>query len=222
VGEDFIRVNTDADVRWISGGEEIANGPYVDLSEVGNQNHIRAEISNSSSVIYTQPWEIGHCDFDLDADCDVEDIDSLLAAGDLTSGVPVLPGINDDLELTDDDTLDQRDLDIWLAEAARRNDFDASFLRGDSNFDGVVDAADLNNLALNWLGAGSWTQRDFNGDGRTDGADLKQIGIHWNSSIAPHAAAVPEPTASLLIVITAALLIAPRRQFLRGKRPHDA
>ena len=55
VGETFIRVNTDDNVRWISSGEEIANGPYFDLGLVGNRNHVRAEISNDSSVLYTQP-----------------------------------------------------------------------------------------------------------------------------------------------------------------------
>ena len=117
VGDSFVRVNTDANVRWISGGEQIANGPYIELSLVGNRNYLRAEISNESSVIYTQPWEIGHCDFNINGTCDIADVDMLTAAGDLLSGVPVVPGTNGHLELTDDGLIDQQDLDTWLAEA---------------------------------------------------------------------------------------------------------
>ena len=76
---------------------------------------------------------------------------------------------------------------------------------GDSNFDGKVDAVDLNNLALNWQSASttSWSMGDFTGDGNTNAADLNLLALNWRSgqqaAISP--ASVPEPTSSLLLVV---------------------
>jgi hypothetical protein len=71
---------------------------------------------------------------------------------------------------------------------------------GDSNLDGRVDAADLNNVGINWQEVGGhlgWGSGDFTCDGRVDSADLNQVGINWQFGAparvprAPLAAGVP-------------------------------
>ncbi len=58
-------------------------------------------------------------------------------------------------------------------------------LSGDANLDGVVDAEDLNRLALHWGDTSNvgWFEADFNGDGVVDSADLNQIGINWHKQV---------------------------------------
>ena len=77
---------------------------------------------------------------------------------------------------------------------------------GDANFDGTVDAADLNELALNWRGtdAEGWGQGDFTEDGIVNAADLNELALNWQFGIDPVAAAthvVPEPTGIVLALM---------------------
>ena len=70
---------------------------------------------------------------------------------------------------------------------------------GDANLDGIVDAADLNAVGLDWLAGGTgWASGDFTGDRQTDAADLNVIGLNWRQGAAPAAAARP-PRAALAI-----------------------
>ena len=52
-----------------------------------------------------------------------------------------------EFDLTGDRVVDTHDVTTWLTEAARQRGLSYSYLSGDSNLDGTVDAADLNNLA---------------------------------------------------------------------------
>ena len=81
-------------------------------------------------------------------------------------------------------------------------------LEGDANGDGIVNAMDLNAIALNWQSTSGvdWLEGDFNQDGQVNAEDLNALGINWGrhaSSIicAPLAAAVPEPTALILAAL---------------------
>ena len=86
---------------------------------------------------------------------------------------------------------------------------------GDANGDGVVDAGDLNELALNWQGDNhDWYDGDFTGDGLVNAADLNLLAINWQLGVdqpslvsfddawsAALAAVIPEPGTATLAVL---------------------
>ena len=71
---------------------------------------------------------------------------------------------------------------------------------GDANLDGTVNAADLNQVGLNWLSDTNvgWASGDFNGDGTVNAQDLNIVGINWLQG----AAAARAPRAPLSAVST--------------------
>ena len=101
-----------------------------------------------------------------------------------------------------------------LAFVAHDNRFASSFLLGDSNLDGTVDASDLSAVGQNWLGSpNTWEGGDFNADGIVDALDLNQLGQNWLRSVpSPDAnvASVPEPGTFLLLTFLAPVLIVRR------------
>ena len=157
------------------------------------------------------------CDFNSDELCDVSDIDQMFSVGDLTLGVSVPPG-DSVFDLDANDVIDNTDVERWLAAAASRNGFGEHYSRGDANLNGVVDAADLNALAINWQQNGAtWSGGDFTGNGTADAADLNDLALNWQRSI-PLAAAtqnVPEPTCAVLLVFGAVCVMCRRRH--RGR-----
>jgi peptidyl-prolyl cis-trans isomerase A (cyclophilin A) len=90
-----------------------------------------------------------------------------------------------------------------------------NYPKGDYNFDGVVDVSDYNVWKAN-LGSTTAAAADGNGNGKVDAADYSI----WRDSLGQMsgpgsgaAADVPEPTASLLLLLTApALWVAGRRR----------
>ena len=90
-----------------------------------------------------------YCDFTPDAACDLKDINEMLQAGNLVTGV-VTPGSNDRLDLVDNDTIDAADITEWLAQAASENGHGSAYLRGDTELDRDVDITDFNFLASNF------------------------------------------------------------------------
>jgi hypothetical protein len=81
---------------------------------------------------------------------------------------------------------------------------------GDANLDGKVDAADLDQVGINWQrmdGAG-WSDGDFTGDGTVNAQDLNVIGINWRSGEAAAAVAHARlPRAPLAAVYPATIAI---------------
>ena len=152
----------------------------------------------------------GECDFDGNTSCDIGDLNALLLIGPLAAGVSVVPGENDAFDLTSDGTIDTADVNQWLADAASRNGFAAPYLDGDSNLDGTVNAADLNNLALNWNDdVLLWSAGDFTADGKVNAADLNALALNWRQSIPAASAvgmAVPEPSTWFLTFFGLALI----------------
>jgi hypothetical protein len=131
-------------------------------------------------------------DFDNNGLLDVADIDLL--------GKEIIAGSNDvEFDLNGDEIVDLADQDTWLDDAAIANGFAESYLNGDANLDGAVNAMDLNALGINWQQTvDPWSQGDFNADGIVNAADLNLLAINWQQTIPMAAQAVPEPAALLL------------------------
>ena len=157
----------------------------------------------SVDLVYVRATARG--DFNGDGILDVTDIDLLSAE--------ILEGSNNPaVDLTDDDIVDAADLAEWRSVAAVHNGFDSPYLLGDADLDGIIDSTDLNNLALNWQQkANAWSQGDFDVNGIVDSADLNHLAINWRQAI-PMASAVsvPEPSASLLVLLGISLVRRPR------------
>ena len=131
-------------------------------------------------------------DFDGNGVVDTADVDALVQA--------IVAGTNEPVyDLTGDDAVDDADLAKWLDDAATENGFAAAYFSGDANLDGIVDAADLNVVGINWQdNVMGWSFGDFTADGIVNAADLNDLGVSWQQST-PIAAAVPEPSSLCLI-----------------------
>ena len=72
---------------------------------------------------------------------------------------------------------------------------------GDVNGDGRTDPADLNIMAINWQMTGkTYEEGDLTGDGIVNAADLNILGGNWRT-MRPAAAAVPEPSAAIVLLL---------------------
>ncbi len=135
------------------------------------------------------------CDFSGDSVCDGVDINLLMNEA-ATGGI--------ETDLTSDGIVNNADRDMWLALAGPENGFAGPLLVGDSNTDGTVDSADLNNLALNWQAEEvfNWTDGNYSAGGNpgVNSADLNALALNWQESSAT-AAAVPEPSAFCLLLL---------------------
>lgn len=138
------------------------------------------------------------CDFDGDSDCDIVDLNLLLAEGPIADGVVV--GGNGEFDLDGNGVIDNGDRSEWLAVAASENGLSSPYRLGDANLDGVVDVSDFNLWNANrFTMTTNWDQGDFNGDGNTDVSDF---GL-WNSSkfsASDTPWTVPEPRALDLLI----------------------
>ncbi len=143
-------------------------------------------------------------DFNNDRSVDVADLDALVGQ--------IVAGTNDTaFDLSGDGTVNDTDLTAWLFGAANHNGFSQAYLVGDSNLDGSVNSADLNNLGLNWQQnvAALWSGGDFTADGLVNSADLNALGLNWQATIAIAAsvnAPVPEPSAMVMTIFALALI----------------
>ncbi len=133
-------------------------------------------------------------DFDNDGDLDADDIDLLFAA---------LGGGDLDFDLTGDSTVDQADVDEWLAIVPIGENVGTVY--ADFNLDGAVDAGDLALLGASFGQPGpfGWANGDATGDGVVDAGDLALLGGNFGTVVHP----VPEPaTMSLLALAGVAML----------------
>jgi hypothetical protein len=138
------------------------------------------------------------CDFTGDGVCDIADLDELMYVG--------LGGADSKYDLSGNGgTIDLADRDAFLNMIET--------VPGDFNLDGKVIAGDLNVLGGNWQKTGitSYADGDSNGDGNVNAADLNALGSNWQFGAAA-AAAVPEPSSVVLLMIALAAGVLSRRQ----------
>lgn len=134
------------------------------------------------------------CDFDNNGTCNIDDIDLLVSAISQSSGDVMF-------DLTADGSIDEKDINAWLLDAGI-NAIGASFLLGDANLDGVVDASDFNIWnSSKFESTGKWSQGDLNADGVTDASDFNI----WNSNRF-RSSVVPEPGQNGLLAFLAVLI----------------
>ena len=146
-------------------------------------------VDNVPSGVITRLTGTGilNCDFDSDADCDDEDVNQLVAAIVAADNASIF-------DLNQSGTVDIDDLATWRLDAGLNNQGER-FLAADINLDSVVDAADLNVLALHWQATvAEWTSGDLTADGTVDAQDLNRIGATWQQTSLPgRRSSVPEP-----------------------------
>ena len=152
-----------------------------------------------------QRWRLAlYCDFNLDAACDLADINQMFQAGNLVTGVATSRD-TDRLDLVDNDTIDAADITEWLAQAATANGHKLPYLRGDTELDRDVDITDFNALASHFdlTGDGDpqngplWNEGNFDGDGDTDITDFNLLAGNFAPG-GDATSAIPEPSAMLL------------------------
>ena len=125
-------------------------------------------------------------DVDIDGNVAATDIDTLFA--NLGSTDPLY-------DLDEDGDADSADVDRLVGTY-----LDTFY--GDANLDGRVDAADLNQVGINWQSSDAdWAKGDFTGDRNVNAADLNVLGLNWQNGVAAATAAVPEPTGSALLLL---------------------
>jgi hypothetical protein len=172
---------------------------------------IQETLGGRPEYIATWPGLTLICDFDNDSDCDLTDLNLLLAEGPIASGVTVTPGQNDQFDLNSDGVIDPADRDQWLTSAATENGFASAYKPGDSNLDGFVDGSDFNNWnAHKFTATLRWDEGDFDSDGSVDGSDFNQ----WNANkfTSSDGSAVPEPVCLWGFVLGLPFLVQWRRR----------
>lgn len=131
------------------------------------------------------------CDFDNDNACGFSDINLLMAEIVNVSRVS-------DFDINWDGMVDLGDRDAWLVIAGSKN-IGTPYLAGDANLDGKVNQVDLNALGVNWQSEKvGWDEGNFDAVSGVGKGDLNVVGLNWQQLSVPAAAAVPEPSASLL------------------------
>ena len=149
-------------------------------------------------------WTLApYCNFTGDTTCDVLDINRMFEVGNLRTGV-VTSVSTERFDLVDDDIIDAADITEWLSLAATEIGYDTPFSRGDINLDHDVDTRDLTAMIIGFTSAGgtgkTWNTGDTDGDGDVDSSDLTTAIINFTSA-RNAAAAVPEPSSLLLLVL---------------------
>ena len=140
------------------------------------------------------------CDFNNDGNCNITDLNLMLAEGPIAPGVAVTPGVNDHFDLNGDGWIDLDDQSQWLADAATINVLGSPYKPGDANLDGVVDGSDFGIWNANkFTSTLLWDTGNFDGNAVTDGSDC---GL-WNANkftSSDGASAIPEPGMGVFLI----------------------
>lgn len=164
------------------------------------------EVTGRVRLYYNALGEHATCDLDGDGICDTLDIDRLV--GEVIAGTH-----GSGLDMTGDGRVNADDLAEWRVIAATENGFAAPYLEGDANLDGMVDARDLNSVALSWgQSPNTWSEGDFKGAGSVNAVNLNALAVNWDREIPLAAQAVPEPTSLVALLAAGVWLFLSRRR----------
>jgi hypothetical protein len=186
-----------------------------------NQNEIQDLIAFMETLsdedFYTNPMFAdpfgADCDVDGNGDCNIDDLDAMLAEGPLADGVLVDDSGNEIFDLNGDGTINNDDVEQWLAIAAEENGLSSPYIVGDANLDGNVDVSDFNAWNQSKFSATTnWSSGDFNGDGSVDVGDFNRWNANKFTSATDQAQAVPEPSTAILLLLSIVSLIGLRRK----------
>ena len=150
------------------------------------------------------------CDFTGDTNCDLADINSILAQGDLVAGVTV--GAGNQYDLNSDLSINNLDVTEWLSRAATKNSFLTPYRRGDTELNRRGDITDFNTLAGNFspapvMPAPGFDEGNFDGDDDVDITDFNSLAANFSPGYSGQAQSVPEPAAVTLCALGCMLLL---------------
>ena len=128
--------------------------------------------------------------------------------GNLLAGVSV--GTDNPFDLNGDLSINNQDLNIWLAESADNNGYMSPYRRGDT--DGPrrpgslrnIDITDFNQLATNFDPSGAqvtlntWNNGNFDGDPDVDITDFNYLASNFSPDGYGN---IPEPTTGVLVIL---------------------
>ena len=192
-------------------GPNPAAGPFASWESAGGTTtETGSYVIELGGAMFRRP----SCDFTSDSACDIDDLNALLAEGPIWPGVPVIPGVNDQFDLTGDGVIDLADQAEWLAQAATENELASPYKQGDANLNGDVDGIDFSLWNANkFTSTLLWDDGNFNGDAATDGSDFS----FWNANKFTSSNAVgsvPEPTcAGLFVAVIVTNALAARKRW---------
>ncbi|MBI1367308.1 MAG: hypothetical protein GC162_01500 [Planctomycetes bacterium] len=184
------------------------NTPIVfSASDLDNTQNIQTRLANNHTYQlrvtadtsggnfnwdYGLAWRLvpDYGDFDHDGDIDAADVDLMGKKLGTTSKA---------FDLNNDGLVNSSDFDFMISNVV-------GTLRGDANFDGVVDVSDLVVLAGNFGLNGGWANGDFNGDGKVDIGDLVVLAQNFDlSEVPPDQLLINFPSLSVSSDFTASL-----------------
>lgn len=117
-------------------------------------------------------------DFNGDGKQDIDDLDRL------TFQVAINNATNLNVDVDGNRVLNFADVETWLSVAATRNGFAEPYMYGDTNLDGLVDAADLNVIGTNWGARRErWSSGNFLAGAIVDSDDLNALALNWQKEI---------------------------------------
>ena len=184
-------------------GAPLGEGRYAIVVDGGNSAQDYALAFRSSVQL------LFGCDFDLDGDCDPDDLALMydsFGSADAT------------FDLDGSGSVDAGDISAWLAQASDTNNpFNTgglTYVLGDVDFNGTVDSTDLGVLLNNFSESDPllrFEDGDLNGDSQIDSTDLGILLNRFGSSSALVASAVPEPTGIAGFLILLATFVIRRR-----------
>ena len=146
-------------------------------------------------------------DFSDDRKLSVDDLDQLITEMAIGAG-------DTRFDLNGNRVLENFDVLLLLRRIATQDGRDESYIFGDINLDGTVDAQDLNQVGLHWTQqVTGWSKGDVVPDGVIDAKDLNVLGQVWLQSNSSAAISnVPEGRFPAFVLLTASLLLFSRRR----------